>query len=320
MWDFCGIPKPVLCELSKAYNLSEDDLFAALSLLRYNLTWPALSNIMRARTKIGWSERSCERKVARIFVTLSTSGLINLDPLTQRENDLSPLLGKNVIGSIDTVPVYCEQERDGHLYQPKYSHAVWKFIVLTSHTGFGMIVCGPFLGSEADNQVLAKSKILERIPPGSHLLADCAFSGAGIVKPVTAAQFSSVKVLKQRQYVKNSVIAFFRSRIEHFFGKQLVGRFRAFKGWTHKDPEMLAHAFRTAAAVVNFEQQWMYSHGGRYPPLEGEYRAMCYEKIQGCTSQLSRYGTIESDIDEPLANPRQAEAETLKRLRKRYRD
>ena len=93
-------------------------------------------------------------------------------------------------------------------------------------------------------------------------LGDCAFAHEQILKPETVTQWKVHQTRDARYEAawRNEKVGYLRSRVEHTFGKMMLGRFQILESWTVADRQFLYDIFALCCLVVEVET--CVDHGG----------------------------------------------------------
>jgi DDE superfamily endonuclease len=94
--------------------------------------------------------------------------------------DISQVFGKNLVGIVDSFPVYVRRPRsnklNGLLYSGKYKSCVVKFNLVVNFCGVPLLIDGPHIGSRHDAR-LWKEHIMNRLSEIDKVLGDRGYQG-----------------------------------------------------------------------------------------------------------------------------------------------
>jgi len=128
--DRFGLDALTTVQIAQMVNVDEKHIQIVLSYARHcNLETVAnLFNISKAEASI------IVRATTPVLFEWAKERNKFHEAMVNHPNNRCSYLSEDIIGSVDTVPIYVVAYEDG--YQPKYEHYVIKFLVVTSHTGF----------------------------------------------------------------------------------------------------------------------------------------------------------------------------------------
>ncbi len=191
---------------------------------------------------------------------------------------------------------------------------MYKFLVAVSNLGHILFFFGPRKGTEGDNVILTKSGFMSTLKKTDIFLGDCAFADPQILKPETITQWWQHKTRDARYEAawRNEKLGFLRSRVEHTFGKMMLGRWGVLNDWKWDDRKFLYEAFAACCFVV--EAETTVDHGG----LGGDRYETLFDPVEAtiatetCPSFRGRYGKIISKAKENAKEAREKAKEKAK--------
>jgi hypothetical protein len=306
----CGLTLPTLkaIEALAAEHhvvIEQEEIFAAYMFLYQTGSIELTAYTMRGGFQetmktTGWSDRSAWNKIpaaiAKLF-TLFDGRVINCidDRVIMHPFNTCPNIDSDdarVIGVLDTVPIKCfhYQSRGDEDYSGKYCEYVWKLLVICTLSGFPIFVPPTLYSGRSGDSVLyddckAEAWLIENLPDPLKekfiVLCDGAFqesqhlmaphSGPKIW-PRTETTDDEYYAAGQSKLRENATTSHYRARAEHIFSRVMFGRFRAFKGWTHK-PSLCHKSVVIALAALSLEI--MVDHGAK-----GKYRQPVFADVK----------------------------------------
>ena len=294
---YYGANEAVICKLAEICTCTEDAMFCTVY-YAYIGSVQAVSDRMTVKCGSGWCQTTTDSTIRatlkKITDHLGKIKWYQRGLLDDNSNSLYPFFEKDVVGSIDTVPV--DVNHASHTFQPKYASDVVKLVCTTTHTGFILQCSEPFQGAMHGNTALAASRFSNEWADGDKFLADGVFAATPhILVPYSGPQIWPKKKkdagATQLRLQRNQMHAHFRARIEHQFGASIFNRFRLlwrFKGET----DTLKPIVLLVVNVLNFELLFLKGTSGRYRPVS-EYSAdeahALHEKFRVHESMSSRY-------------------------------
>ncbi len=112
----------------------------------------------------------------------------------------------------------------------------------------------------------------------------------------------------------NERLSYCRARVEHVFGRSVLGRFLRFTHWTFADVALLRASARLAACFVNLEALVFFGAEGRNTPMNPVWHELMMELTKEATGTLSRYEKLfESEKDKKKRKKKVAEKKAVEK-------
>ena len=247
----CGLTIETLNHLEKL-GFEKETVYASFLFLYSGGRYNTVSELMQLRNH-NRGVRSCKEKIPQFFESMRDLLLSMIswyeEIIGNDHNTTQGIMDPDPRIVFDTVPIFVDAW--SKCYQPKYANYVAKVFVAISLTGY-VVHAGKTLytGASADSFTQDDVKIDEYLKKYNlHALGDGGFcKTANIATPFDKTHLEAPHVKKsfnapaevQKMLDYNERLAHFRARSEHIFGRGCMGRWLAFKNWTH-NPKLLWH-------------------------------------------------------------------------------
>jgi len=180
-------------------------------------------------------------------------------------------LAENIIGSVDTVPIYVFAYPHG--YQPKYQAYVVKFLVVVSHTGYILFVSDAYTGASNDGVIADHCLSSFLADKQWRLVGDGLFTSEEYEQLYDKTEIwpyfrEDDQTIEQyiaqghERQLHNAELTYVRSRVEHCFGAGQFGNF--FTNIYAGSHDVLRQLMVCIAAATNIHTANSFGLGGKY--------------------------------------------------------